>query len=184
MKGSQRRTVYIGLDFGTTYSGYGSANKAQCHADLDPRIAYAFSTSPDEIYTIQQWPKGTKQKAPKAPTVLRYPENDPIEWGYQVANNAEGRIIGVKLLLDPEQNEELFDPTGVGETRNQLRRLHKTPTDVSADYIAAIYKHAIDCMGNRLLKDYFDTFEKKFVLSVPAVWSDKAKDATHRVSGT
>ena len=57
----------------------------------------------------------------------------------------------------------------------------KPPADIASDYIAAIYKHALKVISGKVPKAYLDMLDKYFVLSVPAVWSDKAKDTTLRV---
>lgn len=60
--------------------------------------------------------------------------------------------------------------------------LPKDPVDVAADFIGAIYKHGLDKIKSALVGDYFHSCQKQFVLSVPAVWSDKAKDRTLRAA--
>lgn len=66
--------------------------------------------------------------------------------------------------------------------KRDLRALPKDPVDVAADYIGAIYKHALGVIESSAVSDYFNICEKEFILSVPAVWSDKAKDLTLKVS--
>lgn len=52
---------------------------------------------------------------------------------------------------------------------------------MAADFIGAMYKHALSVAESSVVRDYFQMCEKEFVLSVPAVWSDKAKDLTLKV---
>lgn len=52
---------------------------------------------------------------------------------------------------------------------------------MAADFIGAMYKHALSVAESSVLRDYFNMCEKEFVLSVPAAWSDKAKDLTLKV---
>ncbi|KAF2103534.1 hypothetical protein NA57DRAFT_53054 [Rhizodiscina lignyota] len=87
--------LIIGLDFGTTYSG----------------VAYAFTTRPDQVYSVTEWPGAVGRTVPKAPTILKYDTDE-----------------------------------------------RKVP------------------------KHYLETLAKQFVISVPAVWSDKAKDTTLRAA--
>ncbi|KAF2464027.1 actin-like ATPase domain-containing protein [Lindgomyces ingoldianus] len=157
--------MVIALDFGTTYSG----------------IAYAFSSKPDEVHCVTEWP-GSSKTVPKAPTVLKYQNRNEFKWGYELDRTAEEKIVGIKLLLDPDQKRPLFDTAGAAATKAEIAKLGKPPADIASDYIAAIYKHALKVIYGKVPKAYLDMLDKYFVLSVPAVWSDKAKDATLRAA--
>lgn len=54
--------------------------------------------------------------------------------------------------------------------------------DVAADFMQAIYCYAMNKIKDRVPKDYFDMCQKQYVLTVPAVWSDKARDLTLKAS--
>ncbi|OCL00822.1 actin-like ATPase domain-containing protein [Cenococcum geophilum 1.58] len=161
--GSDR--MVIALDFGTTYSG----------------IAYAFSSKPEEVHCIQEWP-GSSKTVPKSPTVLKYTSKNNFKWGYELDRTVEEKIVGIKLLLDPQQKRPLFDTAGAAATKAEIAKLGKPPADIASDYIAAIYKHALKVISGKVPKAYLDMLDKYFVLSVPAVWSDKAKDTTLRAA--
>lgn len=47
--------------------------------------------------------------------------------------------------------------------------------------MAALYMHARSKLESKMPVDYLQMCRKKFVVSVPAVWSDKAKDTTIQV---
>jgi hypothetical protein len=119
-------------------------------------------------------------KQPKVPTLICYDPNDKTKfsWGGQVDWKNES-IQGVKLLLDPDQERPLYLPTG--NIKSDLKKLPKPPVEVAADFIGAIYAHALSKIETTVPKDYLLICQKQFVLSVPAVWSDKAKDTTLRV---
>lgn len=120
-------------------------------------------------------------RQPKVPTLVGYDPKDPTKfrWGGQVdwRNNA---VHGVKLLLDPSQPRPMYLPTT--NVKTELKKLPKDPVDVAADFMGAIYSHALSKIESTRIKDYFNMCQKQFVLSVPAVWSDAAKDKTLRVS--
>ncbi|KAF4442543.1 hypothetical protein F53441_11704 [Fusarium austroafricanum] len=160
--------VVISLDFGTTFSG----------------IAYAFCNpgKKPEITTIVDWPGLQGRTQPKIPSVLSYAPEDAnqFKWGGQL-NWKDDCVHGVKLLLDPDQPEPLYLPTG--NKKKEIRRLPKEPVDVASDFIGAIYTHAMAKIESKVPRDYFLLCQKQFVLTVPAVWSDKAKDKTLRVGG-
>lgn len=91
-------------------------------------------------------------------------------------------VVGVKLLLDPSQNRTLYLPTG--NMAKNLKKLPKDPVSVAADFISAIYKHALSEIEKAVPTKYFQLCQKEFVLSVPAVWSDAAKNATLEAAKT
>lgn len=60
-----------------------------------------------------------------------------------------------------------------------MERLPKSPVEIISDYMGAIFKHAIaEIEGESLDPTFLNNFERRFVLTVPAVWSDKAKSMT------
>jgi hypothetical protein len=101
-------------------------------------------------------------------------------WGLQ---KHTGEIIeGIKLLLDVDQPRPLWLPKGSVEAG--LQRLGKSPVEIAGDYMTAIYEHAMSKIDSAAPEDFMKKCQKQFVLSVPAVWSDKAKDPTLQVSPT
>jgi hypothetical protein len=106
------------------------------------------------------------------------PDNkDSFTWGGM--RHKTDVVTGVKLLLDPEQPRPLYLPESTA--KSDLRKLGKPAVDVAADFIGAIYKHAMSKIEAKVPMDYLLMCQKQFVLSVPAVWSDRAKDTTLRV---
>lgn len=142
------------------------------------RIAYAFSTDAKTIYNVDNWPGADQKIVPKAPTVIQYETDSKtsFKWGYEVDPLADNKITNLKLLLDPDQPRPYLVPTYV---KTEMERLPKPPVDIISDYIGAIFKHAVAEIERESLDDSFlDNFERRFVLTVPAVWSDKAKSMT------
>ncbi|KAF8861505.1 Hsp70 family protein-like protein [Acephala macrosclerotiorum] len=154
-----KEQLVIALDFGTTYSG----------------IAYAFKKDKMPVAVcVIDWPGSVTQ--PKIPTVISYDPNDNTRftWGTQKHNSDV--LQGIKLLLDPDQPRPIYLPEL--NVKSDLQRIGKTALDITADYMGAIYKHAMYVIRSKVSVDYLDVCQKQFVLSVPAVWSDKAKDVT------
>jgi hypothetical protein len=117
------------------------------------------------------------QSVPKVPTLINYNGHE-ISWGASVSR-LDDNIVGVKLLLDPKQGQPEYLPnTNIKRT---IRKLPKPAVKIAADFIGAIYKHALKEIAKTIPKKYFDICQKHFVLSVPAVWSDKAKNDTLQV---
>ncbi|KAF9760866.1 hypothetical protein IL306_004075 [Fusarium sp. DS 682] len=155
--------VIIALDFGTTFSG----------------VAYCFckSSGKPEVNPVVQWLGLEGRTQPKVPTAILYdPEdNTKFKWGGQVTWR-DDHVQGVKLLLDPEQTRPSYLPSS--NFKREIRRLPKDVVDVAADFMGAMYNHALEKIASRVPRDYLDLCQKDFVLSVPAVWSDKAKENT------
>lgn len=122
-------------------------------------------------------------RQPKVPTLIMYDENDPskFKWGGQL-NWRDPAVRGVKLLLDPDQDRPVYLP--MSSVKNDFKGLKKDVVVVAADFIGAIYKHALSVVKSSVLESYFDFCQKDFILSVPAVWSDKAKELTLEASAT
>lgn len=100
-------------------------------------------------------------------------------WGGQ--QHKGPKIRGIKLLLDPEQEKPVYVPAT--NTRAELAKLGKPALDVAADYIRSLYEHAMKVIASKVPENYLENdVSKKFVISVPAVWSDKAKDVTLRAA--
>jgi hypothetical protein len=85
--------------------------------------------------------------------------------------------------LDPDQPKPLYVPAVNTEAQlKKLGKLGKPAIEVATDYIGALYRYAMQKIESKYPKSYLDMLDRRFVLSVPAVWSNKAKDATLRVS--
>ncbi|KEY64920.1 hypothetical protein S7711_03910 [Stachybotrys chartarum IBT 7711] len=157
--------LVIALDFGTTFSG----------------IAFCFLNQRDaKIASILNWPGAEGQSVPKIPTLIRYdPETNGFAWGASV-NRMDNTIMGVKLMLDPQQRRPVYLPTeDIGQ---DISTLPKPPMHIAADFIKAIYQHALGEISKQVPAEYLAMCQKQFVLSVtlkvPAVWSDAAKNVT------
>ncbi|KHN93782.1 Heat shock protein Hsp70 [Metarhizium album ARSEF 1941] len=154
--------LVIALDFGTTYSG----------------VAFCFANQYDaKPAAIMDWSGHRGISVPKIPTVIAYDKQRPdvFKWGASV-DAADPSIVGIKLLLDPEQGRPMYLPAT--NARKYIRMLPKPPVKIAADFIGAIYSHALAEISKTVPKAYMELCSKEFVLSVPAVWSDAAKNAT------
>ncbi|EME87872.1 uncharacterized protein MYCFIDRAFT_129552 [Pseudocercospora fijiensis CIRAD86] len=175
--------LIVGVDFGTTYSG----------------VAAVYSATPDDIDIIKTWPGGNGITSDKVPTEIAYdidgknvidsqpraelnghgngdgvvPKN--IRWGFQFRPE-ESRLRCIKLFLD--RNQKLPHFVSPLETAAQLRNSERTVMDAVTDYLTKIYEHTIETMTRRYGEGFIKSTKVDFVLTVPAVWSDAAKNAT------
>ncbi|KAL7948670.1 hypothetical protein V8C42DRAFT_351698 [Trichoderma barbatum] len=154
--------LIIALDFGTTYSG----------------IAYASSNEKNGLpVSIENWPGEEGRRPAKIPTLVYYESSDAskFSWGAE-AGSTVGKVAEIKLLLDTSQPRPKYLPNI--DVESEISKLPKPPVEIAADFIRAIHKHAILEMEKTLTAEYVASCLKDYVMTVPAVWSDAAKNAT------
>jgi molecular chaperone DnaK (HSP70) len=98
-----------------------------------------------------------------------------IKWGFQFKPE-ETRLRCIKLFLD--RNHKLPHFVSPLETAAQLRKYEKTVMEAVTDYLGQIHKHTMETLTRRYGETFMGMTKVQFVLTVPAVWSDAAKDAT------
>ncbi|KAI7976354.1 hypothetical protein EIK77_010827 [Talaromyces pinophilus] len=98
---------------------------------------------------------------------------DRFLWGWQALALSPEPIRGVKLLLDESQSYRYSPSLNANKL---LGAMKKSPVDIASEYLKAL-AHTNEMLERRLGSAYND-MDRKFVLTVPAVWSDKAKDNT------
>ncbi|KAF2190811.1 Hsp70 family protein-like protein [Zopfia rhizophila CBS 207.26] len=172
---STQDRLIVGVDFGTTYSG----------------VAAVYSATPEDIDIIKTWPGGNGITSDKVPTEIAYDipsqnssntsidklgkQTQNIKWGFQFKPE-ETRLRCIKLFLD--RNHKLPHFVSPLETAAQLRKYEKTVMEAVTDYLGQIYKHTMETLTRRYGETFMNMTKVQFVLTVPAVWSDAAKDAT------
>ncbi|KAI9273229.1 hypothetical protein EDC94DRAFT_594273 [Helicostylum pulchrum] len=147
----------VGIDFGTTYSG----------------VAYSRVGDEDHlgrpvVFDIGRWPRHTAHVLSKIPTRSVYRHGELIKWGDQALNYKEREDVEIltmyKLLLS-ENNLYVDVPTlplGFNITR------------VIADYLRELYHHTYNTLC-KVKGKKMDKSKVRFCLTVPAVWTEKAK---------
>lgn len=100
--------------------------------------------------------------APKIPTLINYDKDDSrtFKWG-ALANKQSDSVVGVKLLLDP--NQALPSHVSSASLKRDLKSLPKLPVDVAADFLHAMHKHAISRIRTEFTD--LDLFTKEYVMS-------------------
>ncbi|KAJ5824733.1 Heat shock protein 70 family [Penicillium robsamsonii] len=106
-----------------------------------------------------------------------------MKWGHQTDQSShpgnEHRLIqGVKLLLDESQKFRYAPAT---ESQEIIKELNKTPVDVAGDYLQKLVAHAREVLRRRF-GSALQTMDLEYILTVPAVWSDKANDLTMKAA--
>ncbi|KAL5615867.1 hypothetical protein FOBRF1_004615 [Fusarium oxysporum] len=137
--------IIIALDFGTTYSG----------------VAYCFCNSSEkpDVKPVVDWLGLEGRTQPKVPTAILYDPGDStkFKWGGQVTWR-DGHVRGVKLLLDPQQTRPSYLPSS--NYKSDIKRLPKDVIDVAADFMGAMYNHALEKIASRMPRDYLDLRRK------------------------
>ncbi|CAG7936187.1 unnamed protein product [Penicillium nalgiovense] len=141
-------------------------------------VAWGLEDCPDDIELIQTWPGGGNITSQKVPTICSY-DNERIKWGYQTDQSIhpgkhQRLIQGVKLLLDESQK---FRYLPASNSQEIIKDLNKTPVEVAGDYLGKVVAHAQDVLARRF-GTALQTMDLEYILTVPAVWSDKGKDYT------
>ncbi|KAG7053623.1 Hsp70-like protein [Colletotrichum scovillei] len=154
------RKIIVGIDFGTTYSG----------------VAWAETQRPDRRTAITTWPISKTiregESSDKVPTKLRY-AGDEIQWGFSIPVTApqDEVVEWFKLDLDPSLQS-------MGQAVSSEARGGRNVDKLVTDYISALGNHLIYTLKEKLGEQVVNTTPLEFVVTVPAIWSDLAKDKT------
>ncbi|KAE8140866.1 hypothetical protein BDV38DRAFT_279842 [Aspergillus pseudotamarii] len=162
-------TLIFAIDFGATYSGIGYIHTAE---DRLPRF--------DNSLAAKKWDN----------EILYDDNKHTIRWGFQAHGDLRA-LKYFKLELDPEARAQRKALRSATESTRSLVGTYRTTSAVvgeyevnrdakavCTDYLKAIYRTALEQMNNRWIPDFIKKAPKKFILTVPAIWTDSAKNAT------
>ncbi|RAH86012.1 actin-like ATPase domain-containing protein [Aspergillus japonicus CBS 114.51] len=158
---TSHRKIIVGIDYGTTFTG----------------ASYVI---------IKTWPGNARNidTVSKTPSRIAYAtENAKASrdlWGYQVPPGMVA-YSWTKLLLDKNTALTAYDDTALEEASGAgILRLPagKAAVDVAADYLTHIYQHIKFTLARHITQQDLDITPLEFWFTVPAIWSDQAKDAT------
>jgi molecular chaperone DnaK (HSP70) len=180
---SNSQRIVIGLDYGTTYTG----------------VAYSDSAgSIRDIQIIFNWPGqyGHNAVNEKVPSQVAYGDFDghTYTWGNHIPPNVP-RQYWTKLQLDASSKKprELrmllallsndFSSMNLTDDDDDDSALPpaypgKEPKDIVADYLTGVKEHVFQHLRTEFGPALFAACTLDVVITVPAVWSDKAKDLT------
>ncbi|KAK0122814.1 hypothetical protein ONS96_009847 [Cadophora gregata f. sp. sojae] len=166
--------LVIAIDYGTTYTGvaYGHSN------GLRKR------TRPN-IQCIDDWPGQPRNTSnQKVPSEVAY-SNGFLEWGNKIQPKSQ-RIAWTKLLLDETEKEkrsvlmrDLEMEKSTASNENSQSEAVKEPLEIVSDFLREVRMHletALEIRFGSMLHD----LRREVVITVPAVWSDKAKTQTYK----
>ncbi|KAJ4352430.1 uncharacterized protein N0V89_007778 [Didymosphaeria variabile] len=155
--------LVVGIDFGTTYSG----------------VSWVVNGGTKDINLINDWPNptGSNANTDKVPTIVSYKNGKPINWGYEVDTDKEVSVSWFKLLLDPKQKAR-GDARALSACRETLADLGKSAEDVATDYFRFLWQYTKKTIEDKKGETWESSYTLKLVITVPAIWSQIAKQAT------
>ncbi|KAH8807944.1 hypothetical protein F5884DRAFT_857504 [Xylogone sp. PMI_703] len=163
---TQERKIVVGIDFGTTFSG----------------VAWG-STHDSNINIIQQWPglsSPLDKSSEKVPTQILYDKEAPgsFKWGYQIKDDLPCHQW-FKLDLESSYKPEEKVPADRYPHPNNLHLdADHNAQQLATDYLAALKKHLMHMLQLQLGELQAKTILLQFVLTVPAVWNESAREKT------
>ena len=178
--------MVVGIDFGTTFTGVAYAQSGSIN------LALGSSKIADKVIIIRGWP-GANSQAEKTPTILSY-HTSPPTWGAKVKTNDGLQVSRFKLGLQENiedhysncvqgLNDEL--PEGSLSSRYWSHPLlpQKKPLDYVADYLTCVCQYVLnDRLPRQFGSEFLQNQQISYVLTVPAIWSEKAKELTREAA--
>lgn len=162
-------TLVIGLDYGTTYSGFAYG----LYADNIDYIA-GKAVQKVELYETQEWPSQTTAYQ-KAPTALLYQGSKMIEekWGWPAVLESSTPetffVQRTKLHLSPKDAPQSFNPAVDAPLPPGV-----TPIQAIADYLRAMKMFVFKMIAKSGVA--VNEMSTRWCLTVPAIWTYYAKD--------
>jgi molecular chaperone DnaK (HSP70) len=181
-KPSHAKGIVIAIDFGTTFSGVAYS----CDA-----LPLSESTVPlrelrqliRSVDIIRSWPNPDHSYIEKTATKLAYANEAVVAWGGTVKETKHSTIVeyfklGLHEMPARSTQADSFSLHGFAADPNWKHP--DLPNSTAEDYTADFLKHFYEEMQKRL--PFGPKFREKnqidYVLTVPAIWTDKAKDIT------
>ena len=182
-----RHRLVVGVDYGTTYSG--TFDLSAFHELLiNVRTGISYVTTDkkalEDIYVERSWPG--KDGEWKTPTRIAYASENTKssladnQWGYR-ATPPMVMCSWIKLLLDastrPAANDDFRLASQSDECKPRLPN-NRDAQGVVTDFLRELYAHLESRVVKSLGQEFFDSTPMDVWLTVPAVWSDQAQNAT------
>jgi molecular chaperone DnaK (HSP70) len=145
----------------------------------------------ESIEVLKRWPGAGNAAAEKTPSILAY-DNEfthVLAWGSSVTENHKNRFAHFKLLLHRPSSSDANASVDSLAWEVQATSLHssslprgKTALDVSADYFRCLYQYVQTVLQNTYGEKFLSTQQLSYVVTVPALWSDRSKALTLRAA--
>jgi hypothetical protein len=175
-----RSEFIVAIDFGTTYTGVAYFHKSGDLGNDVEEIA-------EKIRVIKSWPNNGQDE--KVRTILSYQNGRPI-WGGNVLPYHEPQITRFKLGLEDSVARFYVASASTPQPPSRFLifrrpRLHddKEAIDYTADYLTCLYDYLHDVFFRKQFGTLALAAQRfTYIITVPAIWSDKAKDLTRQAA--
>jgi len=171
--------LVVAFDFGTTYTGVAYYHSG---AALSPTIdENDLRRTAERINVINLWPSNPAiNYAEKTPTILAYTQEPPL-WGGQVRNHHRPQITRFKLGLEPNIARHYGYAELEFGTHAQLPE--KLPVHFATDFLTCVHQHVKTvCFPRQFGADVMEAQRMRYIVTVPAIWTDAAKNLTRRAA--
>jgi hypothetical protein len=178
-------TLVIGIDFGTTFTGVAYYHSGASDSKDPKKIA-------ENVNVVKTWPSLAGQNTEKIPTVVAYEGGKPSAWGGTVRFTHKTQVQHFKLGLHERAGAHYSTVTKQSAMGGFLSNPHwkhpdlpqnKEAVDYAADYLTQVRTHIMDTFLPNQFGDVFLRNQQiSYVITVPAIWSDKAKHLTSQAA--
>lgn len=132
----------------------------------------------DLQYLVRDWPSALCQ-SDKVPTRINYSTSNGVQrWGFQI-RELEPRYQEFKLCLDKNRKAH---HSSISQRCHECASIafsgFYTPSKVSIDFLKELRKSIETDVDKMMGEGTFTTTQIEYVITVPAIWSDQAKDLT------
>jgi hypothetical protein len=139
-------------------------------------VAWAVNAGSKTVRLIRDWPH-PESRLPdneKVPSSISYENGKPHRWGYTV-EPGDNSLKWIKVLL--ETSPRFADKVALIKKSNELlQRLNKKADEVVADYLRFLWQYTLKDISRLKGADYEKRYDLQVFLTVPALWSDEAKE--------
>jgi molecular chaperone DnaK (HSP70) len=185
----KRHKIIVGVDYGTTFSGIFPSFITLRVSVLTYRIlGVSYVTTDksdiDDINIISKWP-GDAHTSWKTPTRIAYKkENSSLQsnkWGFEV-NPKLTSYSWTKLLLDKNAVAAQYDDPSLFSdisTKGMMRLPNfRDAPGVCEDFLREVFEYVSAKLRREMTDFTFKNTPMECWITLPAIWSDEAKDAT------
>jgi molecular chaperone DnaK (HSP70) len=189
----KKSDLVVAIDFGTTYTGVAFAYDLPHAPHLERRLTP--EQLRDKVTVLKSWPGVAGSYSDKVPSILAYDSNGQVTaWGGNVNSSHLMSVAHFKLGLekgvggyysintDPDTQSPL-EKILANESWKHPDLPNKDAFHHTENFLREIHQYILT---EALPKDFGQAFLSnvsiRYVLTVPAIWSDMAKDLTRKAA--
>ncbi|KAF2965471.1 hypothetical protein GQX73_g8077 [Xylaria multiplex] len=164
-----KTTLVVGIDFGTTFSGVSWLTCKAGSAAGQPEVISLWETATDNIKD--------NSDSKKVPSKLYNDKDGKLWWGFNIPAGVETIDWFKLLLLNAEDlQNHLQDSAHLNDARKSLQKLQKSAVQLVGEYLKNLWDYSMEQICNEKGANLVDRMRFHVVLSVPAIWTDYARD--------